>query len=396
MKNTKKLTYIDIFSWCGGLSLGLHNSKLWKWLFAVEKNKEAFETLEHNLIFEKNHFNFPKWLQQQHHDINEVIANKELKTLRWKIDMVAWGPPCQGFSLAWRRNVDDIRNSLVYSYLNFIKIVQPKVIFFENVKGFCAPFKDKEKDDVAFSNIVIKELQDIGYKDASFEILDFSEFGVPQARKRFIIVATKKWNAKDFFKNLKNNKEKILESKGLSSINTLEDAISDIQKSNWTISSLDSPWFKAWKYWNTLSAYQKYMKEWIKEKHPDSHRFPNHKKDTVNKFKTIIKEQLNAKQIQERFNTKKSSTRVLQKNKPSPTLTTLPDDLVHYAEPRILTVREYARVQSFPDHYKFKGKYTTGWPRRKLEVPRYTQIWNAIPPLFAEQAWIALYNLIQD
>ena len=76
----------------------------------------------------------------------------------------------------------------------------------------------------------------------------------------------------------------------------------------------------------------------------------------------------------------------LAKDKPSPTLTTLPDDYIHYSEPRILTVREYARLQSFDDSFEFTGKYTTGGDRRKKEVPRYTQIGNAIPPLFGELA----------
>lgn len=395
MIKKKKFTYIDIFSWCWGLSLGLHNSWLWEGFFAVEKSKDAFETLKYNLISKRGHFTFPSWLEEKHHDINELINNKELKELEWKVDMVAWWPPCQWFSLAWRRNIHDIRNSLVYSYIEFIKVVQPKVIFFENVKGFCAPFKNKDTGEcITFSNIVIDELKKIWYLDASFEVLDFSEFWVPQSRKRFIIVATKKWNASDFFKIIKENSKNFLEKKGISIKNTLEDAISDLNKKNWTINSLDTKWFKAWVYWKINSGYQKYMRSWYNEVYPDSHRFPKHKLETEKKFKIILNEKLSSSQVQERFNTKKSSTRFLIWSKPSPTLTTLPDDLVHYSEPRILTVREYARIQSFTDDYIFKWKYTTWGSQRKVDVPRYTQIWNAIPPLFAEQAGDALYKLL--
>ena len=81
-------------------------------------------------------------------------------------------------------------------------------------------------------------------------------------------------------------------------------------------------------------------------------------------------------------------------NLPSLVLTSHPDDYIHYSEPRILTVREYARIQSFPDWFEFKEKYTTGGKARKREVPRYTQAGNAIPPLFAEQAGLALKQLI--
>ena len=83
-------------------------------------------------------------------------------------------------------------------------------------------------------------------------------------------------------------------------------------------------------------------------------------------------------------------------NDKSPTITTLPDDYIHYCEPRILTVREYARLQSFPDWFQFKGKYTTGGKVRTKEVPRYSQIGNAIPPLFGEQSGLILKELIQS
>jgi DNA (cytosine-5)-methyltransferase 1 len=74
----------------------------------------------------------------------------------------------------------------------------------------------------------------------------------------------------------------------------------------------------------------------------------------------------------------------------------LPDDYIHYSEPRILTVREYARIQSFPDWYQFQGKYTTGGKLRTKEVPRYSQIGNAIPPLFGEQSGLVLKQLISQ
>lgn len=78
------------------------------------------------------------------------------------------------------------------------------------------------------------------------------------------------------------------------------------------------------------------------------------------------------------------------------TLTSIPDDFIHYSEPRIMTVRESARIQSFPDDYVFLGKYTTGGKRRKYDVPRYTQVANAVPPLFAELAGLVLQEMINN
>jgi DNA (cytosine-5)-methyltransferase 1 len=85
-----------------------------------------------------------------------------------------------------------------------------------------------------------------------------------------------------------------------------------------------------------------------------------------------------------RLGLKKKCVVPLDPEQPSHTLTSLPDDLVHYSEPRILSVREYARLQTFPDWYVFKGKYTTGGSKRVRECPRYTQVANAVPPFLAE------------
>ena len=91
-----------------------------------------------------------------------------------------------------------------------------------------------------------------------------------------------------------------------------------------------------------------------------------------------------SKLAREGLGLKKHSITVLTKNEPAPTITTLPDDVIHYNELRILTARETARLQSFPDWFEFTGKYTTGGKQRKLECPRYTQIGNAVPPLLSE------------
>jgi DNA (cytosine-5)-methyltransferase 1 len=114
-------SYIDIFAGCGGLSLGLHNAG-WKGLFAIEKNGMAFKTLKHNLIDKRKHFKWPSWLPIENHDIDEVMANfrRRLKALSGKVDLIAGGPPCQGFSTAGRRVESDKRNHLIHSYIEFV------------------------------------------------------------------------------------------------------------------------------------------------------------------------------------------------------------------------------------------------------------------------------------
>lgn len=406
----KKKIYIDLFAGCGGLSLGLYNSGFWKGKFAIEKSPDAFETLKYNLIEKKNHFEWPNWLPKQNHDINEVIKNYKdnLKSLRGEIDLVAGGPPCQGFSTAGRRIEGDSRNELIKSYIKFIRLVQPKVIFFENVKGFTQKFDKNKIKGKIYSEYVTNALEydspkgDFqGYK-VEGKLIDFSEFGIPQKRTRFILVGIRKDIANQltpdgFFEQIQKQKETFLIKKGIGLTNSLEDAISDLLKINEVVSP-DTKSFTAGLYNPIQSKYQKLLRGEVDLKIPDSHRFAKHSEDTLRKFEFILqnaeKNKTLSNELKEKFNLKKRTVIPLSGNRPTPTITTLPDDYIHYCEPRIFTVREYARIQSFNDWYEFKGKYTTGGKRRTQEVPRYSQIGNAIPPLFGEQAGLILNSVL--
>lgn len=395
---SQSFKYIDLFSGCGGLALGLHNAG-WKGLFAVEKSADAFQTLKYNLIEKSNNFEWPEWLPTTNHDINNIIKNhsENLESLKGKISLIAGGPPCQGFSMAGRRREDDDRNKLIDSYIEFVRLVEPKILFFENVKGFTIGFKQGNKRGEAYSVHVVKELEKLGY-NIKGEIVDFSKFGLPQKRQRYILVGTKQGDASRFFDLITENRAQFFKSKKIPDKTSLSDAISDLLQSHGTIASPDTKNFQAGVYSKPQSNYQKFMREKIKSQVADSHRFAKHNYDTIEKFRFILENVEPNKNIPDdikaKYNLKKRTIMPLCRQSPTPTLTTLPDDYIHYAEPRILTVREYARIQSFPDDYEFKGKYTTGGERRRIDVPRYTQIGNAIPPLFAEQAGIVLKDLI--
>jgi DNA (cytosine-5)-methyltransferase 1 len=134
---------------------------------------------------------------------------------------------------------------------------------------------------------------------------------------------------------------------------------------------------------------------------PDSHRFARHTPEVSKVFERLLKEAPRCISIagedRSKYGLKKRSVAILSGRRVSPTLTSIPDDYIHYREPRILTVRESARLQSFPDWFEFLGNYTTGGKARANEVPRYTQVGNAIPPLFAELAGeVLLYLLNED
>ena len=399
----KQINYIDIFAGCGGLSLGLCNAGL-KGIFAIEKNKDAFSTLSHNLIENTPHFDWPEWLPVSEYDINVLMATyqEQLKTLEGKVQLVAGGPPCQGFSMAGQRKSNDQRNQLVKSYVKFIRIIKPEAIIFENVRGFTVKFTQENGNEKKYSNYVVNALKRAGYKTA-YRIIDMSEFGVPQSRKRFILVAMKNHDPNKLFSTLYKNKNEFLKTKNLSVPVFAEDAISDLRKSHGTADSPDTKNFKAGIYGPAVSAYQKLMRQNNTSDTGDivdSHRFVNHSKEIIELHTELIEKAEKGKRITPNDNIvnglKRRGVTILGKDKFVPTITSIPDELVHYEEPRILTVREHARIQSFPDWYQFKGKYTSGGKRRKLEVPRYTQVGNAVPPLFSEQIGLALKEVLNN
>ncbi len=405
MVNVNKYTVIDIFSGCGGLSLGLRNAG-WEGLFAIEKSPHAFSTLKHNLIDKHKHFNWPTWLPQTHHDINELIDNYAvyLKKLRGNVTLVAGGPPCQGFSMAGQRNEHDIRNQLIHAYIKFVSLVKPKLIFFENVKGFTMEFRHNKKKGKKYSDLVLKKLDEQGYFVCG-KLINFGDYGVPQKRTRFILVGIRKDIrgasidlASSFFDKLESNKFRFLIEKGLTVNPTIEDAISDLLTYKIT-ETPDRKGFKSSEYKPFSSQLQKFLRKDYSESIPNSHSFAKHSPQVHNRLKYILSIAGNCKNldndIKRILGISKQVLIPLRAGEQAPTITSHPDDLVHYCEPRILTVREYARIQCFPDDFEFHGKYTTGGKLRKQEVPRYTQIGNAIPPLFGEQSGLILKELLK-
>lgn len=399
-----KLNYIDIFAGCGGLSLGLHNAG-WKGLFAIEKSKDAFATLKFNLVDKNKHFCWNKWLPQTEHDINEVIkTNKEeLEKLSGKVTLVVGGPPCQGFSMAGQRKKNDIRNKLSESYIEFISIVKPQMLVFENVQGFTIGFKDeRDKKGVPYSEILREKLEKLGYS-VEGKMIDISEFGVPQKRNRFIMIGVKQGDPKDFFVYLYNNKKVFLQHKGLNESVSVGEAIGDLLKGNGIMPTPDFKNYDSGIYGAIQNNYQRLMRGNLGNavgRVADSHRFAKHSEETVKMNKEMLHTCPKLKRVTPKDglieDLRKRGVTVLDEKKAAPTVTAHPDDFVHYCEPRILTVRESARLQSFPDDFEFKGKYTTGGQLRKVEVPRCTQVGNAVPPLFAEQIGLALKEMINN
>src|SRR5262249_27548687 len=128
-------TFVDLFAGCGGLSLGLMNAG-WRGLFAIEREENAFETLRENLIDHSGRegFAWPSWLPKVPLRIGTFLKKygPELSNLRGRIDLVAGGPPCQGFSYAGRRKHTDPRNRMFEQFVEIVDVLRPPLILFEN------------------------------------------------------------------------------------------------------------------------------------------------------------------------------------------------------------------------------------------------------------------------
>jgi DNA (cytosine-5)-methyltransferase 1 len=392
MPSTKenKIVFADVFAGLQGL-------------FAIEHDKFAFETLRANFLAKtaKHKFKWPEWLPKKPISVQFLLANyrSHLHSLTGSIDLLVGGPPCQGFSSAGRRNHDDPRNKLFASYLEIVEILRPRAVLIENVRGFTMDFDT----GIRVQNFA-EELRNrlLSTYSVFEELLDLSNFGVPQSRVRYFLLAIEPdLCTENPFNTLRNRLPAYLRAMGLQTPVSSRSAISDLEISRGgRQASRDTPGFDDIKYTAPSTRFQKLMGQGTHT--PSDLRLARHSQEIAKRFSEIIElsnaeGRLNrsiSEEVRARYGMRKTALRVLDPDRPSPTVTSMPDDLLHYSEPRTLTVRENARLQSFPDWFSFKGKYTTGGLRRRVEVPRFTQVANAVPPLAARAVGEMLIELL--
>lgn len=350
MEKSKDNTGIDVFSGAGGMSIGALMAGI-NVKFAVENDDFAADT------FELNH---PKSKV-----IKEDIANVSPKSLLIDDPFILFGgPPCQGFSQSntKTRKVDNPNNTLFEEYLRFVKELGPKWVVFENVEGF----KKFEK------GAVVKELVDkltkLGY-DSQYNILWASDYGVPQNRNRFFLVANRLGISFEFPKP-SNKKVSVWEA-----ISDLPDLLNG--------DSFDELPYKSQK----LNDYTKLMR--LGSEKSCQNYVSKNKEYVIERYK-YIKQGQNwqaipidlMKNYKEISNTHSGIYKRLEANKPSVVIANYRKNmLIHPFEDRGLSVREAARLQSFPDTFTFKGSLT--------QIQQ--QIGNAVPPLLAK----AVFDKIQ-
>ena len=417
-----RLKFIDLFSGCGGLSLGLAMAGL-EGQFAVEKDGMAFATFEENFLGPRkipvDKFCWPSWLVKQAWSIDELLDKhyERLVQLQGDVQVLAGGPPCQGFSFAGKRQESDPRNMLFEKYVQFVKAVKPSALVLENVPGMKVAHTRKPGHPESAQTVsesyyekLKRSLEAIGYK-VNGEILDASRFGVPQRRSRLIVIGIRNDIAADLdggvhraFEILETVRISQLKECGLPESIPAKDAISDLQAEHAILRACtyarSPPGFKEAAYIFPDTPFQKLMHKFCRNDAMDSMRLAKHRTDVQERFQRILDECPKGVRMNEanraRYGLKKHRIYPMSPSEPAPTITTLPDDVLHYSEPRILTVRESARLQSFPDWFRFHGKFTTGGAQRKMECPRYTQVGNAVPPMLARAIGLAVTATLRE
>lgn len=376
------MTHIDCFSGPGGFCTGLHAAGF-ETLVAIEYIKSCVDT------YSKNH---PE-VHVIHSDIRDVTPEQILPYIPEDgVDLVTSGMPCETFSTAGNssRASYDERQYLFREGIRIAQIANAKLILFENVPAITTK-KISKKSKTLIIDVLKRELRRAGYGNFIEVKLDASKYGVPQRRKRYFILASRYPDWVLSFPQ-ETTQEEV----------TVHDAFIDIPE------VVANTWTENKVYLEEDSDYSQLMKNdefWRRETEvPEliNHLPMNHRKHIIERF-TILRQGEGLRELFARFQGEEleelQRRKVIPKtiyvkrnyrlrtNEASPTVTShCLDEFVHPFQSRALTVRECARLQSFPDSYDFcGGPYLVAHDDR-TQQDKYEQIGDAVPPLLS-YAW---------
>lgn len=325
---------IDLFCGIGGLSLGFEQSGF-DVLYAVDMWEDAVKTYNHNRkdkvarVMSVEDFN------------NEVLPHLASEN---KITGIIGGPPCQGFSTVGKREIDDPRNKMYLEFYKAVKLANPEFFVIENVKGMLTLNKG------AFVKDLLERFGEngLGYS-ISYKLLNAADYGIPQNRYRV------------FYVGIKNKKFEFPTPYDYQL--TAKDGISDLLHS-------DNEHYGS----EPQNEYQKTLRG--SQEKPLNQDYTTHTEQTVNII-SQIPDGGNIRSLPKEFWEVRKYNKAFERMsslRPSNTIDTGHRNYFHYAEPRIPTLRESARIQSFPDNFEVLG--TRG--------SQYKQVGNAVPPMLAK------------
>lgn len=357
-KASKSYNFIDLFSGCGGFTKGFSEAGF-NPVFGIDVWKNATVTYKHN---------FPNAVAFCG-DIKELTSEKisELTKLENKdIPLIIGGPPCQGFSVAGKRIVDDERNKLYKSFVRLVNEIKPNIFVMENVPNILSIGGGIVRDSV------LRDFSEIGY-NVVYKVLTASDYGVPQKRRRAFFVGLNK----DVFK------EKMFEFPKSQNTNiTCKDALSDLDFIEDTEVLPEHAEYKL----PPQSNYQKMMRKSAKELL--NHVITVHTQKTRDII-SLVPDGGNYKnlplELQQTRKVHIAWTRMDSK-KPCFTIDAGHFHHFHYRANRVPTVRESARLQSFPDDFEFLGGKTS----------QLRQVGNAVPPLLAKALAEQIKTVLED
>lgn len=326
---------IDLFCGIGGLSLGFEQAGFQP-VAAIDMWKDAINTYNHNRTVK-----VAQTISVE--DFNKKILPTVIKEN--KIRGIIGGPPCQGFSTVGKREIDDPRNKMYLEFYKAVKIANPDFFVIENVKGMLT------LNNGAFVKDLLRRFgkTGLGYK-ISYKLLNAADFGIPQNRYRVFYVGLK-------------DKEFIFPTEFKTPKLSAKDGISDLLHST-NEEYGTSP----------VNNFQKTMRG--KSTHPLNQDYTNHTDQTI-EIISKIPDGGNIKDLPPKFWQVRKYNKAFERmssTRPSNTIDTGHRNYFHYSEPRIPTVRESARLQSFPDEFEILG--TRG--------SQYKQVGNAVPPMLAK------------
>ena len=329
----KTLKYIDLFCGAGGFSLGFDKSGFQN-IFSVDIEEDFCKTYKTN---------FPTHTLIQK-DISQITKEEIIElTGSHEVDVIIGGPPCQGFSIAGnigRKFIDDPRNRLFKEFVRVVSIVKPKYFVMENVARLYTHNTHKTKEEI------IKDFNKLGY-EVKCSILNSADYGVPQIRKRVIFIGSRISNNISFPKVTHTTYK------------TVKECLYDL------------PSLKSGEESSILN-----------------HKAMNHTEQMLQKM-SFIEDGGDRTDIPIDLRPKSGDIRKYIKynsNKPSITITGDMRKVFHYSQNRALTVRELARLQTFPDSFEFKGS----------SISAQQQVGNAVPPLMAEAIAKNILNMIKE
>lgn len=347
---------IDLFAGCGGLSKGFMDAGF-NIIVGVDNDQAALNT------FELNHdgavgLNADLSKHETFEEIKRIAGNRE-------IDVIIAGPPCQGFSLTGPRNFDDKRNQLYLAVIEMVKEYKPKGFIIENVPGMATLYQGQIKDEI------LKRFRKMGY-NIDCKILVAADYGVPQMRKRLIFMGIRKDIGVPHFPEPKFTPE---------TYRTCRDAISDLPTHTDRLGEETDEYSEPPK-----TEYQKLMRGNNTVLH--NHVATDHKQFVIDTI-ALVPEGGNYKDLPPGWGESRKFhmawTR-LNGNAPSRTVDTGHRNIFHYELNRIPTVREDARIQSFPDDFVFTGTKTQ----------QSRQVGNAVPPLLGQALGEELLRIISE